>query len=964
MGADGPDTLTFQFEGHRVNARAGLSVTAALLAQGTVAQSSAKNGAPRGPFCGIGACHECLLVINGQGGQRGCMTTVAADMIVERQPALLDTKALRPLSPVPQEQIRHADIDALVIGSGPAGLAAATGLARRGVGVILLDERHTAGGQYFKQPLTASASARDKQGDNGRAAIAAAERAGVQLRTGTLVWGGFREQGKLVIGVLHAGIASYLRPSILVIATGAQEQPFARPGWTLPGTMTTGCCQTLLRAYGVTPGKRIVVAGNGPLNLQVARELRRAGAHVLALVEAADPPWRRLVAAAAVMRRGPSSGMVGMRHLAALRRHRIPVMWGAHLTHIEGEGRVERAVIAESDGKTHRFEVDTVCLGDRFLAANELARLLGCRHVPDPSAAGGLVVERQRDGVTSEPDVLVVGEAGGFGGAKIAAAQGALAADRAAHWLGLENEDRRSTRNFWRALKRHERFQWALWTLYAPKNAALTIQDEAIACRCEVLTVGTLRSRIVTDDIKDIASLKRLTRAGMGRCQGRYCNTTLAHLIGNYASEQDFPAPQVPLRPVPLAALAVMQPEWRGHVRSVLPPLPRRTETVMGQAENAEVLIIGGGIVGLSTALFLAQAGKKVVVLEARHPNAMASGGNAGSLHAQLLSFDYKSDVGRTSLAALTLPLQRDSITLWSDLARTLGEDLEIQITGGLMVAETEQDLAFLADKIKVERENGIVSELIGTSELRRLEPALSDDLVGASYCPGEGKINPLVATQAIARAARKAGVKIVPMAEVQGLCRSDAGFHVTSTAGCWQAERVVNAAGAFAARVAALLDLTIPVHAAPLQMVVTEAVAPLLTSLVAHASRHLTLKQSASGAFLIGGGWSAGIDLVRCHPRPLRSSLEGNLWVAQHTIPAMRGLHVVRSWAAMNIDIDGGPILGEHPDVPGFFNAVTSNGYTLGPLVGRITADLLIQQQTDRDVSAFSVNRFVKAEL
>ena len=154
------------------------------------------------------------------------------------------------------------------------------------------------------------------------------------------------------------------------------------------------------------------------------------------------------------------------------------------------------------------------------------------------------------------------------------------------------------------------------------------------------------------------------------------------------------------------------------------------------------------------------------------------------------------------------------------------------------------------------------------------------------------------------------------------------------------------------------MLGVGIPVHGAPLQMIVTEPAAPILKHLVAHADRHLTLKQAGNGAFLIGGGWTAGLDPVHGHPRPLLASLAGNLWVAQRVLPRLDRLHVVRSWAAMNIDIDGAPILGEDPRVPGLFHAVTSNGYTLGPLVGRITAELIQDGRTDRDISPFGVAR------
>jgi glycine/D-amino acid oxidase-like deaminating enzyme len=280
-------------------------------------------------------------------------------------------------------------------------------------------------------------------------------------------------------------------------------------------------------------------------------------------------------------------------------------------------------------------------------------------------------------------------------------------------------------------------------------------------------------------------------------------------------------------------------------------------------------------------------------------------------------------------------------------------------ITGGLMVAETSEELRFLSDKAAAERAAGIDCHVIGADELRRREPALSPTLVGAAYCPHEGKINPLVATREVGAAAAAAGARIFDRTEVTAIRRDGDRFVVETSRGRLRARRIVNAAGAFASRIAAMLGVDVPVFGAPLQMVVTEPVAPVISHLIAHASRHLTLKQAANGSFLVGGGWTAGLDPTHGHPRPLLASLEGNLWVAQHVVPALRKLHVVRSWAAMNIDIDGAPILGELPGAPGFFNAVTSNGFTLGPIVGRITAALVCGRDPGRDVSAFALSRF-----
>jgi glycine/D-amino acid oxidase-like deaminating enzyme len=229
----------------------------------------------------------------------------------------------------------------------------------------------------------------------------------------------------------------------------------------------------------------------------------------------------------------------------------------------------------------------------------------------------------------------------------------------------------------------------------------------------------------------------------------------------------------------------------------------------------------------------------------------------------------------------------------------------------------------------------------------------------GAAYCPQEGKINPLVATQGLLDAAQAAGARVFGLTVLRSATPDPRGFVLDTDRGPIVAGRLVNAAGAFASRVGAMLGHDVPVFGAPLQMIVTEAVAPMVNGLVAHADRHLTLKQAANGNVIIGGGWTAGLDPVHHRPRPLRESLEGNAWVAQRVVPALRRMHMLRSWAAMNINIDGAPILGEHPARRGFFNAVSSNGYTLGPILGRITADLILHGATDRDIGPFAIGRF-----
>jgi glycine/D-amino acid oxidase-like deaminating enzyme len=953
------EIVTIFFDGREINVESGSTIAAALIAE---ARAQGRTREPCGFFCGMGVCHDCLVILGGRITVRACMTKVMNDMRVESCPRKTPlVSASQGLARVPDGSLPEEEFDALVVGAGPGGLHAAIAASQQAVSVLIVDERPAPGGQYYKQPATTSALApngSDRQARDGAALIKLARAQGIEIRAETLIWGAFRENGRVVLGAMSDSCTYYVRARIVIVATGAFEQPPVFRGWTLPGVMTTGACQSLLRCYGVRAGRRVLVAGNGPLNFQVAAELARAGVQVVGVAEKASAPWTRLGQSMALATADPQLALAGARMLTALRIRRIPVYWDHQILRVDGRRHAESAVLTHRSGSEIRVSVDTVCVNEGFVAANELARLLGCRHTIRRDGLTRLETRRDDAGSTSVSDVLVVGEAGGFAGAHVAMAQGHLAGLEAARRIGRQVLDDLISR---RVLRRHRRFQQVLWRVFAASEAGLSrATEETLVCRCESLSLGQIQGAIARHDIADLATLKRLTRAGMGRCQGRYCWARLAELVGPVETELDVPAPQIPLRPIPLISLAGEKPEWRGHKRTILPPHGRTPLRDPIPAKKTDVLVIGAGIAGLSTALFLARGGVEVVVVDRTYPNAGASGGNAGSLHGQLLSFDGGTDAeGGGSPAAITLPLQSDSIALWQQLERETGCDMEIGVTGGLMVAETERDLAFLSKKIRIERQYGIRCELIDKADLRKLEPALDQRFIGAAYCPAEGKINPLIASQAILDAARALGVRVFAETGVTGIVPENRAFVVQTTRGFVRAGRVVNAAGALASQIGLMVGRRIPVCGAPLQMIVTEAVPPLISKLIAHADRHLTLKQAGNGNFVIGGGWTAGVDPIHHHPRPLRRSLEGNLWIAQHVVPDLRRLNIIRSWAAMNIDIDGAPLLGEDPDICGFFNVVSANGYTLGPLIGRITADLILRGTTDRDIEPFSLSRF-----
>ncbi|MEM0906785.1 MAG: FAD-dependent oxidoreductase [Pseudomonadota bacterium] len=963
--------VTFTFNGTPIRALKGESMAAALAAEGVVAVRRTKSGAVRGPFCAMGACFDCVVEIDGRRGQRSCLTKVRGGEVVRTEGLSHDGGPLCPLATPPKgPRLPERCADILVVGAGPAGLAAARAARRAGASVIVLDERKEPGGQYFKPVGPAHQSRRPPDGQfaEGKTLTAAVHEAGVDVVAGASVAGAF-SPGDVLAFV--GGEATVFRQQRLILATGAYERPVPIPGWTLPGVMTSGAAQTLMRSDQVAPGTSVLVAGNGPLNAQLAADLVRHGVKVVALVEAAQAPSlasaRALIGATLT---APATMARGAGYLLTLRRAGVPVLWGHGVIEIHGETQVEAVTIAplNKDGRldhnratTH--PVDTVCLNAGFVSASEIASALGCEMARDPRHLGSPHVVTDGDGATGVQGVYAVGDGAYVEGAAVALSTGEIAGHVAATALGYGN-NAQALRAARRKRDRARAFQRHLWRLFsAPPSSLHDVPDKTVLCRCEELSFGRVRGEIY-DGAASLAVLKRRLRLGMGRCQGKMCAHTAGKLLRemNASTPEPLPfAPRFPAKPFPAAALAVEKPEWGGHKRAGLPNLARPSKAPPFGKDRADVVVIGGGVVGACLAFELATAGVDTLVLERDDVNLQASGANAGSLHVQLLSFDFgaKAEAGGGP-AADTLPLGPLGVAVWKELAAACGGRFEIRVTGGLMVAETKSGMAFLKDKVALERSHGIDAHLIGADELFSLAPHLSRSLVGAEYAPGEGKINPLAATYAVMDKAVERGARLLKGVNVEGLERDGAVWRVRTDRGTVTAGRVVNAAGPWASLIGAMAGVRVPVHSAPLQMIVTEPAPPLVDQLIAHADRHLSLKQLSSGALVIGGAWTARYAPEQNLNVTTRDSLEGNLWVAHRVLPQLAGLHVLRTWAGMNVNIDGAPIVGEAPGAPGFFNCVTSNGYTLAPIVARLTAELMVRGRTELNLAPYLIDRFV----
>src|SRR4051794_28582746 len=373
---------------------------------------------------------------------------------------------------------------------------------------------------------------------------------------------------------------------------------------------------------------------------------------------------------------------------------------------------------------------------------------------------------------------------------------------------------------------------------------------------------------------------------------------------------------------------------------------------------RADVLVVGGGLAGTAIAYHLARGGADVLLIERTEVNALASGANSGSIHAQIpLEPFLEQGKAWTHGFAPTIPLMKASIGLWSGLEAELGADLELALPGGLMVAEDDRQLRDLERKAAVERAQGLAVEILTAADLRRMAPYLAPDLIGAAFCPIEGKANPQKVAPALARAAARFGARPRCGVELRGLRAEGAGFLAATSDGPILADRVVNCAGAEAGAVAAMVGLDLPLRGFPIQVNVTEPVAPLVGHLVYSAGARLTLKQARSGALLIGGGWPARLDPGTGRPMVDPASVRANLRAAIRVVPALRRAQLLRTWPAIvNGTDDWRPILGEVPKVPGFYLSLFPwLGFSAGPIAAQAVAAVILGREPEVDIAAFA---------
>ena len=361
---------------------------------------------------------------------------------------------------------------------------------------------------------------------------------------------------------------------------------------------------------------------------------------------------------------------------------------------------------------------------------------------------------------------------------------------------------------------------------------------------------------------------------------------------------------------------------------------------------KTDVLVVGGGIAGCALAYFLAKEGVETVLLEKSGLNCQASGANSGSIHGQI-PHDIFLDKGEDWALGFgpTLRFMAESMALWKTMEEMLETDLEFHLSGGLLVASNEEEMQDVRRKIDIEKKFGIQAEVLGKKDLQQIAPYISEEMVGGAFYPEEGKANPLLVTPAFAYQAERYGVQILRNVEVENIVMEDRGFTVHTTRGKISCERIGNCAGIDAARISSMVGLQLPVRGYPIQVSVTEPIAPIVHHLVYSASDRLTLKQTRHGSCIIGGGWPSCIDSLTGRLKIESESVTRNLQLAIQAVPRLRDFHLVRTWPAIvNGTENWRPILGEASNVSGFItNVFPWMGFTGGPASSKLTADWML---------------------
>lgn len=367
-------------------------------------------------------------------------------------------------------------------------------------------------------------------------------------------------------------------------------------------------------------------------------------------------------------------------------------------------------------------------------------------------------------------------------------------------------------------------------------------------------------------------------------------------------------------------------------------------------ARSFDVIVIGGGIHGCSTALHCAKRGLSVLLLEKDYPGRHASGVNAGG-------------VRQLARHVAEIPLSVYSMDLWHGIGDLVDDDCGFTSDGQVLVAESDAELAGFRERVAELQALGFThEELIDAAELRRLVPAVAETCPGGIVSRRDGAAIPFKTVQAFRRKAEQLGARVIEGVRVGGLARDGSGWRVETDRGAFTAGKVVNAAGAWADRIAAAIGEPVPLEVIAPMLMITARVTHFIDPVVILRGRKLSFKQFANGTVLIGGGHLAtpfrDQNVTILDWRRLAESAR-TVW---ELFPVMRDAAIVRAWAGIEARMpDDIPVFGPSATSEGVFHqfGFSAHGFQLGPGAGAVMAELVATDATNMPIEPFRITRF-----
>lgn len=454
--------------------------------------------------------------------------------------------------------------DLVILGAGPAGMSAAITAAEHGIRPIVLDDQPTPGGQIYRSvectPVK-NPKVFGKDYWSGKLLAEALRDGTIDYRPGTSVWQLTQQRQ---IGLLQGDSVKMLHASYIIIATGAMERSFPIPGWTLPGVMTAGSAQIMLKSSGIIPESPVVLAGSGPLLLLLAVQYIRAGVPVAALLDTTPRGrYRHALPWLPAALRNLAMLTKGLRLISELRRAGVCHVHHVNALRAEGDSRLGRVSWrCEGSDNWNQLETSNLLLHHGVVPNTQMTRALGCHHDWDCKQ---LAWHPRRNGwlMTDINNVAVAGDGGGIVGATASALEGRLAGLGAVLALGKINSTDKSFRGeearIRRQLDKETSIRPFLDVLYQPAVNLRLPTDDTIVCRCEEVTAGEVR-KMAAMGCRGPNQAKAFTRCGMGPCQGRICGLTVSEILAdaNQQSMEDtgYYRLRPPLKPITLRQLA------------------------------------------------------------------------------------------------------------------------------------------------------------------------------------------------------------------------------------------------------------------------------------------------------------------------------------------------------------------------------------------------------------------------